>query len=419
MIWLLAGYLFLFVYRPFEIWPVLGTIRLELLYMIVTGAVWLVTPKRLPSGMLLWLVATFALAMLVASLTSRWTDQCLTHLDSFYKFLIFGLMVATVVHDDVSLKRLLWAFTLAMGIYALHSFREFLCGRYVFRMGIPRMIGVDSTRGDPNGFAATLTYALAFVPVLWRGTRQWQKAFLAGYTLLLSLCILLTGSRSGMVGLILLAVMLSWQSRYRVRVGLTLVCTFPLAFVMLPERLQNRFETIINPEAGPANAQTSSDGRIQGLIKGLELFQQNPVTGVGPGAFRPASGSELETHNLYGQLLGEAGLVGAVPFAALLLAMWWTIRSIRRWYCEHPEWPPDLHYWLAGALGATILLLLVKGNFGHNLFAYNWTWCAFLLIASQSCLRGREELASTQAYWGEPEPEWAEMELEAEAECLV
>ena len=40
MHWLLIGYIFLFIHRPFEVWPGLGEIRLELLYMLVTGIVY-------------------------------------------------------------------------------------------------------------------------------------------------------------------------------------------------------------------------------------------------------------------------------------------------------------------------------------------------------------------------------------------
>ena len=46
MHWLLIGYMFLFIHRPFEVWPALGEIRLELLYMLVTGIVWLAYPGK-------------------------------------------------------------------------------------------------------------------------------------------------------------------------------------------------------------------------------------------------------------------------------------------------------------------------------------------------------------------------------------
>ena len=43
MQWILIGYLFLFIHRPFEFWPALGDIHLERLYMagaLLAAAVW-------------------------------------------------------------------------------------------------------------------------------------------------------------------------------------------------------------------------------------------------------------------------------------------------------------------------------------------------------------------------------------------
>ena len=48
-----------------------------------------------------------------------------------------------------------------------------------------------------------------------------------------------------------------WCTRYRVRAAVALAVVAPLAFVALPDSLQNRFETIINPDVGPASAKES------------------------------------------------------------------------------------------------------------------------------------------------------------------
>src|SRR5262245_56593990 len=66
MIWLLGGYLWLYVHRPFEIWQTLGNLQVERAYMLVMMLVWLVTPnKRLPGNRAHVGMALFAFAMLV------------------------------------------------------------------------------------------------------------------------------------------------------------------------------------------------------------------------------------------------------------------------------------------------------------------------------------------------------------------
>src|SRR5262249_50718788 len=167
MIWLLIGYMFMCIYRPFEIWPILGEFRLELVYMLGAGTIWLAAPKRLPLNWLTLAVFAFAAALIVCSILSGWSDNCLGGIEPGLKFLVFFLMVVTVVHDENRLKQLIIGFLAVMAIYMLHSLWEFHCGRYVSRMGISRMIGVDHT-SDPNSFAMSIVLSLVFVPALWK-----------------------------------------------------------------------------------------------------------------------------------------------------------------------------------------------------------------------------------------------------------
>ena len=46
MRWLLIGYMFLFIDRPFEVWPWLGELHFERVYMLFTLAVWAVYPGK-------------------------------------------------------------------------------------------------------------------------------------------------------------------------------------------------------------------------------------------------------------------------------------------------------------------------------------------------------------------------------------
>ena len=46
MVWLLGGYMWLFIHRPFEFWTFLGDLRIERVYMIYLLAVWAVYPNK-------------------------------------------------------------------------------------------------------------------------------------------------------------------------------------------------------------------------------------------------------------------------------------------------------------------------------------------------------------------------------------
>jgi O-antigen ligase len=390
MLWLLIGYMFLFVHRPFEIWPSLADIHFERLYMLATLLAAMLARKRwLPN----WQHAahlTFAAVVLVCWVASPWADKGEQLVEDYFKILVFYLLLVALVSDEVRLERVLLAFLVIMFVYMSHSLWEYHNGRHTFRMGIARMIGVDSSLGDPNSFGASILYALPFIVPFWIHRPRWYvRCFLVALVGLSCVCIGLTGSRGSFVGLIVLALILVLRSRYRWRLLGAGVVAAPLLFAALPPSLQTRFETIINPEVGPANAQGSAMSRLEGLQKGLELWAKNPVTGVGPGAFRPATGSLLESHNLYGELLGETGTLGGLAFLGVLAAYGLNLHRVWRAYRKHPEWGHDFLYETTVAIAIALFMLLFLGNFGHNLFRYSWLWYGGFLIIIWHCLQER------------------------------
>jgi hypothetical protein len=100
---------------------------------------------------------------------------------------------------------LIVSFVAIMGVYELDSLREYFNGRGVYRMGIWRMVGVDTLLGDPNSFAASVNYGIPMLlPVVSLVNKKWQYKVLLALFLLAITCIILTGSRRGFVGLALL-----------------------------------------------------------------------------------------------------------------------------------------------------------------------------------------------------------------------
>lgn len=404
MHYLLVGYMFLFIDRPFEVWPALGSIHFERIYMLFTMAYWLIAPgKRWLPNLQHLAYASFAAAVLVAWAMSRWMDQTQNIVEDWLKIVVFYVLLVTTVNTEKGLRTIVIGFVGVMGLYLLHSFREYLGGRHTYRMGITRMIGVDTTLGDPNSFGASIVFALPFIAALWRAEvfGRLGRVLLTGYTGLSILCILLTGSRSSLLGLIVWFAIIILGHRKRMTWVMLFVCAAPLAFVALPDSLQTRFETIINPEVGPENARTSGEGRWQGFVMGFQLWEANPLSGVGPGAWRPATRQPIESHNLYGQLVGELGLLGVLSFGLILLAFWGNFRAVGRIRQAFPEWRNDLTLQVPAAVMTSVFLLLFMGNFGHNLFRFSWLWYGGFLLIARHCLEVR--VAAVEA--GEWHPE--------------
>ncbi len=408
MRWLLIGYMFLFIDRPFEVWPWLGDLRIERVYMLFIMGVWVVYPNKrfLPNVQHAAYVA-FAMAVLLAWAVSPWSDYGQPVVEDWLKIVVFYVLLVTTIHDEEGLKHIAVGFVAVMGLYLLHSFREYLGGRHTYRMGIARMIGVDSTLGDPNSFGASIVFALPIVVALWKAEvgGKLGRLLLFGYVGLSSLCILLTGSRSSLLGLLVWFTIIIWGTKYRFKALVLFAVLAPVAFVALPESLQTRFETIVNPEVRTKSDTESGEGRWRGLVMGVQQWANSPLTGIGPGAWRPANNTKIESHNLYGQLLGETGTLGAVAFGMLMLCFWANLRLIHRIRREVPAWQNDLVFTLPAAIGVAVLLLLFMGNFGHNLFRFTWLWYGGFLVIARHCVARR------LAVW-EPEPEQEEGEEE-------
>lgn len=394
MIAILIGYIWMFVHRPFEIWPVLATIHLERIYVLAALAYWLTAaPKRWPSNPLHGAFIVFSGAVLVCWLASPWSGREYSRLliENYFKQLVFYLLLATSVRKEKGLRKICLGFLVVMAIYMAHSYREFRAGRHEYRMGIPRMIGVDTSMNDPNTFGASIVYALPLVAIVWYCLPPSRKrlAYVLGYVGLSGLCIISTGSRTALCGLVAWCGLMVLRSRYRMRMLALVLVLSPIVWMLMPPHLQKRYLSLIDPSAASAGAQASAESRTKGFWIGLDLWQDYPLTGCGPGAWRPASGRHIEAHNLYGQLFGEMGLLGILTFAPIVGLLWWNARWIKSTYRRHPEWDRDFLYALADAIGIALVLLLFEGWASHSLFRFTWQWYGAFLIVARHCVQER------------------------------
>src|SRR5262249_36367299 len=122
MLWLLIGYMFLFIHRPFEIWPSLGTIHLERVYILGVVLLVMVFPgKRWLPNRQHWAYLAFAAAVLLCWISSPWAAAGEQVVENYFKLLVFYVLIVLVVHDERMLRYLLCGFLVVMAIYMMHS----------------------------------------------------------------------------------------------------------------------------------------------------------------------------------------------------------------------------------------------------------------------------------------------------------
>jgi O-antigen ligase len=309
----------------------------------------------------------------------------------YFKLVFLYFLFASSIKNVHELWKILGVYVGVLALYAAHSLREYFLGRHVYRMGIRRMVGVDQFANDPNTFAASLCLSLPIVWGLWKTTRSRAvRVALLAYGLLAMGCIMLTGSRTGALTLLLLGIILACQRNgiRRIRAVLGLLLITMVCWLFLSASLRNRLTTIWRPEAGPANAEASAEGRIEGLKAGIVMLSRKPILGVGPGSgnFIPyrvdhvdglASGAQ-PSRGVAGEL-GGLGLFLLVTQVCITLGTALSTDDRLALICNSKRSCSRAGVSIPVCAGS----FTIYGLSGHNFYRINWYWLASWVVVLQ------------------------------------
>ena len=237
---------------------------------------------------------------------------------------------------------------------------------------------------DPNDAAAILAIGAPMALADFRrpGSKLWRVTCLAMLAIM-CLGILKTGSRGGAIAAFvgLLAIVLSSRGTRAIIATVLLGATLMLVKEYAPPEIAGRFATI-GSESDDYNM-TAYSGRWQIWKRGLNYIAENPVLGVGAGAFPIREGEQMAAdglhgkwsaaHNAYIQSFAELGIVGGLLFCSLIISSILRLKSVFRHPSAvtgvtHPEYAAAM---LAFATSAIFL--------SHAYF-----WGLFALVATCS-----------------------------------
>jgi probable O-glycosylation ligase (exosortase A-associated) len=263
-----------------------------------------------------WLMILFVFLVL-STVDSVSVDRSLPILrDYWIKLFIFCwlLMIWTKNENDLRL-----IFTVLVGSFVFLVLRAI----YRYSVGWPELGGLAGTMQDRNDFALNLMMMapIAYAMAETAKTRL-SKWYYRIATILLFACVMLTFSRMGFLLMLLAGLMLLRLARHTSQI-LKIVAPVVLVFlVVLPATYVERMQSI-----GDYEEDRSAMGRIEAWDAGLEMWRDNPLTGVGLKCFelpevylRYATGIPHVAHNAYIQLLSEAGAGALLAWLFLMLA---------------------------------------------------------------------------------------------------
>lgn len=387
MLIIVCIYMFLVIERPWETIRYLETIPIERAFAIFLIIMAFMNNKlkivNAPTNK--WVYGLLALHFILAPFAFN-TGYAVDQGIEYAKMVVLYLLMLAVVDDEATLKVLLKAYMLTMIVYTIHCLWEYSNGRFMYRMGISRMMGVGNTFSDPNSFASSLVISLPVAYVMARFERNvWLRRLFYGYVPLVVLCVVLTGSRSATVALVILVLLwgITQKGKRKIIYLIAVLLSIAVIWNVMPEEKQIRIQTLWDKDAGPANAHASADGRKFGWIASWKMFKQRPFTGVGAGGnnfvgYRLNHAIDeipLQSHILYGEVLAEFGAAGALFFTGLVVSIWGCCMQNKRNMITCASTNSFLNG-LRGSILACLMLLLFLGFGGHNFYRPMWLWLA-------------------------------------------
>ncbi|MFH1896587.1 MAG: O-antigen ligase family protein [bacterium] len=254
---------------------------------------------------------------------------------------------------------------------------------------------VPATFYDANHLPVYLLTILPFLLVLvWQARGIFRKLTLAGLLGLLTLLLLSTFSRSGMIGFgvafslfFLLLLTYRYYKKALTMVGVAGVVFLAVALTSQTDySLFKRLGSILNPAEKSTTAHET-------LLRGeWELFLEHPILGVGYGGFSeafresdwgkahlfvdPTGDIRLPAHSIWLETLCETGILGFTPYLSLMFLVLITVSKALR---KAPN--KDFRLYLA-ALGSGLAGILTAGIFYSYNLEFFWFYLFFVYLFS-------------------------------------
>ena len=384
----LVIYYLVLVVRPEILWPQLAALRPTrmislvllvsmLIHMKYKGQPFVVFKDRMTKHMVFFIAALF-----ISVPMAFWQDQSFWFSIDFLWLFLYFIILINILSTEMRIKGFLWLFLLAGGYNAISSAIAYFSGNLVVAQGIERAEGLAGA--DPNTLAVSIVLGLPFMyfALIWvknKFLKILPLIFLAASIFTISI----TGSRSGIIGIVVSAAMIWLVSKKKMVTAMVAILVMVIGWFALPAQYQQRYASIFSDEIDP-----SSQGRIDAWKAGWGMFKANPITGIGVDCFPLAYASGrysdtrvlLRPHNLYIQIISELGIVGLAAFGALIYYIMRSNFRLRKRLksagkADHP------FVWISYSITCSFGALFATSFFGHSLFRGHWYVCAALTAA--------------------------------------
>jgi len=336
-----------------------------------------ITPVGAP--MVLLISVTFCLFLI----NSTYPKLGLDGLRVIVQYVLWFFIMNSFITDDDKAYLVLRFLVYGGGVMGLHGILQFIMKVPTPSHWTDAAEGNTTTRvfsivESPNilGSIFILMIPLCFAMVLQRKLGKWERLILFGLFGAMGISLILTQSRGAWLGAAIAAFVfcISINPRWLFILGIG------GSGLLLVPPVMNRISYLLSPQY---IISSMTGGRLMRYQKGMEIFRQNKLLGVGLGHFGGAVAMNNKDlipdtfymDNYWLKTAVEMGLVGLLAFGLLVLILViWSIRSVKQ--CK------DFDTKLIAAAGFAGMCGVLTHNLIENVFEVPYMVVYFWIIAS-------------------------------------
>ena len=285
----------------------------------------------------LWILAfaiSWTLSAAVAFLDGAPLAAVTINTTQRFSLLLFYVLIGLVIRTPTDVSLLLWGLLMGGALTAAPAALGLQQGSGALGYG-ERFTGLA---GQENVLGFDMTVCLAAgVALLFTTRSHLRRGLLVAFMALCVSGLFLSLSRAALVAAIAMVLFWLYRSRQIENLKYVILAGLVLAVVVLmtPESVFARLETVFDRSARQGDASIQS--RFFQFSLALKAFFSSPLWGVGGENFVAWSARQPDgfsnpwsVHNAYLAVAAEQGLLGLVPYLAILLLTWIDFTRCRR-----------------------------------------------------------------------------------------
>lgn len=378
-------------------YPILGNARADLL-LVATILVQSLIVAREPGPQgdrrtqkVLWVLVIYIACSIPFV---EWPGSVVkTGFPAFFKAFVFSYFTATVITTPKRLQYFMFVFVGCQAFRALEPlYLHLTTGYWGSQASMADWESMDRLAGAPmdvvnaNGLAFIVLTVIPFLHYLTQGNVKGRLLYVCLLPLLVY-TLILTASRSGMVGLLGIGLLVWWKSSHK----LVLAGVFSLAAIVavpyLSADLTDRYMSLVS---GHTKNAVTVQYRVEGVQSDFTVGMRRPVFGHGLGTSKEANSNfgvhDQPSHNLYLETLEEIGGIGLLIFLVFLQTLIGGLRSVGKALRNAPNSPPLLRG-LVAALQVWIGMDILFSFASYGLSSYEWYLTAGLIDVAGRLVR--------------------------------